>query len=110
MAISLVRYDLGTDQYETVGVVYSRGDWPANVVVDDEGRYAYVSEQGWGGWSELGRAGSVRRMDLDPASPTYGQVDVVLHDAGELFPLELAPDGDTLIAGAGMAYVILEVD
>jgi DNA-binding beta-propeller fold protein YncE/plastocyanin len=107
---ALVRYDLGTDQYETVGVIYSRGDWPANVAVDDEGRYAYVSEQGWGGWSEMGRVGGVRRMDLDPASPTYGQVELVLSDAGELFPLELAPDGHTLIVGGGMAYVILEVD
>lgn len=107
---ALVRYDLGTDQYETVGVIYSRGDWPANVVVDDEGRYAYVSEQGWGGWSEMGRVGGVKRMDLDPAAPTYGQVEVMLSDAGEFFPLELAPGGDTLIAGGGMTYMILEVD
>ena len=58
----------------------------------------------------MGRVGGVKRIDLDPASATYGQVEVIVSDAGELFPLELTPGGDSLLVGGGMAYVILEVD
>ena len=39
-----------------------------------------------------------------------GQVEVVVPDVGEIFPLALDPTGSRLIVGGGMAYVIFEVD
>jgi DNA-binding beta-propeller fold protein YncE len=107
---TVVRFDLGTGEATTVAVVDSQGDWPGTIIVDGAERYAYVSELGWGGTYGGTRGGAVRRVDVDPVSPTYSQVQVVVPDVGEIFPLALDPTGDRLIVGGGGAYVIFEID
>jgi len=105
---ALVRFDLTTNQTTTVAVVESQGDWIASMIVDQAEQYAYVSEQGAGFGGA--RGGAVRRVDIDPTSPTYGQVEVVVPDVGEIFPLALDPTGSRLIVGGGCTNVIFEVD
>ena len=107
---TVVRFDLVTEEATTVAVVNSQGDWPGTIIVDQAEQYAYVSELGWGMTYGGTRGGAVRRVDIDPTSPTYGQVEVVVPDVGEIFPLALDPTGSRLIVGGGMAYVIFEVD
>ena len=103
-------YDLAAETTTLVVVVDSQGDWPGTIVVDETEQYLYVSELGWGGWYGGTRGGAVRRVGIDPASPAYGQVELVMPDVGEVFPLALDPTGSRLIIGGGMAYVIYEVD
>lgn len=107
---AVVRFDLATDETTTVTIVDSQGDWPGNIAVDADERYAYVSEQGFAGIFGGTRGGAVRRVDIDPASPTYGQVTLALPDAGEVALLAFDPTGSTLLVGGGYTYLIYEVD
>jgi DNA-binding beta-propeller fold protein YncE len=107
---AVARYDLAAETTTIVAVVDSQGDWPGTIIVDEAEQYVYVSELGWGGWYGGTRGGAVRRVGVDPASPTYGQVEVVMPDVGEVFPLALDLTGSCLIIGGGMAYVIFQVD
>jgi len=107
---TVVRFDLVTEEATTVAVVNSQGDWPGTIIVDQAEQFAYVSELGWGGTYGGTRGGAVRRVHIDPTSPTYGRVEVVVPDVGEIFPLALDPTGSRLIVGGGSAYVIFEVD
>lgn len=97
-------------QLTPAAVAGSSGDWPGNITVDSEERYAYVSEQGYGGIFGGTRGGAVRRVDIDSASPTCGQVTLVRPDAGEVALLAFDPTGSTLLVGGGYACVIYEVD
>jgi DNA-binding beta-propeller fold protein YncE len=106
---ALVRLDLATGEATTVALL----EWnavPGPVVVDQAEQYAYVSEvgddSGWG-WK---RGGAIWRVHIDPSSPTYGQVELVVPDVGEIWVLALDPAGTRLLVSGGGSYVIFEVD
>ena len=107
---AVVRFDLATGEATTVAVVDSKGEMASTIVVDQAEQFAYVSEvAGDGGWGWQ-RGGAVRRVHIDPTSPTYGQVELVVPDLGEIHVLALDPTGTRLIVGGGGSYVIFEVD
>jgi DNA-binding beta-propeller fold protein YncE len=109
---ALVRLDLGTGEATTVAMVDSRGEMARVITVDWSEQYAYVSELGGevtGGWWK--RGGAVWRVHINPTSPTYGQVELVAPDIGEIGVLALDPTGTRLIVSVGgMSCAIFEVD
>jgi hypothetical protein len=107
---AIVRFDLTTNQATTIANVNAKGDWPGTIIVDQAERFAYITYLGWSGISNITWGGAGRRVDIDPASPTYGQASTIMVDAGEVFPIALDPTGSRLIIGGGSAYVILEID
>jgi DNA-binding beta-propeller fold protein YncE len=106
----LIRLDLATYEITPVAVVNSKGEMGRVIAVDRAERYAYVSDVGGEARWSWKRGGNVWRVHIDPASPTYGQVDLVVRDVGEIGVLTLDPTGTRLIVSGGGSYAFFEVD
>jgi len=106
----VVRLDLATGEAATVAVVNSKGESPGTIVIDQAEQYAYISELGGEAIASWKRGGAVWRVHIDPTSPTYGQVELVVPDVGEIWVLALDLTGTRLFVAGGGSYAIFEVD